>query len=299
MKEEVGMKKLLLIYNPVSGMTKTRLSLQKAVEYYDSRDYLVTVCLVNRLEDYAKDIDFKSYDLIVCSGGDGTLNITVSFLIRKNLPAQIAYIPSGSTNDFAYSLGLSGDADALLQNTIEGQPRRIDVGRFNASRYFLYVAAFGIFTKVSYTTSQKAKNLLGHAAYILEGIKSIADLKSYHIKAELDEEIIEDDFILGMVTNSLSIGGFRNILPSDTALDDGLFEVVLVKMPKNLTALNEIVLSLVGEKPEDNQHIFYGKTSRVIMRSEEKISWALDGEFGGEEDTVRIENRRKLLSIIC
>lgn len=293
------MKKLLLIYNPVSGMTKTRLSLQKAVEYYDSKGYLVTVCLVNRLEDCSEIIDFKSYDLIVCSGGDGTLNITVSFLIRKNLPARIAYIPSGSTNDFAYSLGLSGDADALLQNTVEGEPRQLDVGRFNTSRYFLYVAAFGIFTKVSYTTSQKAKNLLGHAAYILEGIKSMADLKSYHITAELDEETIEDDFILGMVTNSLSIGGFKNILPSDTALDDGMFEMVLVKMPKSLVTLNEIVLSLLGEKLEENQHIYYRKTSKVIMRSEEKISWALDGEFGGEEDTVRIENRRKLLSIIC
>lgn len=293
------MKKLLLIYNPVSGMTKTRLSLTKAIEYYDSQGYLVTVCLVNRLEDCAKDIDFKSYDLLVCSGGDGTLNITVSFLIQKNLPARIAYIPSGSTNDFAYSLGLSGDVDGLLQNTVEGQPRLIDVGRFNTSRYFLYVAAFGIFTKVSYTTSQKAKNLLGHAAYILEGIKSIADLKSYHMTVEIEGETIEGDFILGMVTNSLSIGGFKNIMPSDTALDDGLFEIVLVKMPKSLAALNEIVLSLMGEKPEDDQHIFYGKTSKVIMRSEEKISWALDGEFGGEEDTVRIENRRKLLSIIC
>lgn len=293
------MKKLLLIYNPVSGMTKTRLSLQRAVEYYDSQDYLVTVCLVSRLEDYEKSIDFKLYDLIVCSGGDGTLNITVSFLIQKNLPAQIAYIPSGSTNDFAYSLGLSGDADTLLQNTVEGTPKRIDVGRFNASRYFLYVAAFGLFTKVSYTTSQKAKNLLGHAAYILEGIISIADLKTYHMTAELEDENIEGDFILGMVTNSLSIGGFKNFLPSDTSLDDGLFEVVLVKVPKSLVALNEIVLSLLSEKPEENQHIFYKKTSKVILRSEEKIAWALDGEFGGEVDVVRIENRRKLLSIIC
>lgn len=293
------MKKLLLIYNPVSGMTKTRLSLQKAVEFYDSQDYLVTVCLVKRLEDFEKDINFKTFDLIVCSGGDGTLNITVSFLIRKNLPAQIAYIPSGSTNDFAYSLGLSGDIDALLQNTVSGEPRWIDVGRFNASRYFLYVAAFGIFTKVSYTTSQKVKNLLGHAAYILEGIKSIADLKSYHMTAQLEEEEVEGDYILGMVTNSLSIGGFKNILPSDTALDDGLFEIVLVKMPKSLVALNEIILSLLSDKPEDNQHIFYRKASKVILRSEEKISWALDGEFGGEEDVVRIENRRKLLSIVC
>ena len=251
------MKKLLLIYNPVSGMTKTRLSLAKAIEFYDSRDYLVTVCLVNRLEDYAKDIDFKSYDLLVCSGGDGTLN------------------------------------------TVKGAPRWIDIGRFNASRYFLYVAAFGLFTKVSYTTSQKAKNLLGHAAYILEGIKSIGDLKSYHMTAEIEEETIEGDFILGMVTNSLSIGGFKNILPSDTSLDDGLFEVVFVKVPKSLAALNEIGLSLLSDKPEDNQHIFYKKTSKLILRSEEKIAWALDGEFGGEENVVRIENRKKLLSIIC
>lgn len=293
------MKKLLLIYNPVSGMTKTRLSLQKAVEFYDSRDYMVTVCLVNRLEECAESIDFKSFDLVVCSGGDGTLNITVSFLLKKNLPAQIAYIPSGSTNDFAYSLGLSGDADALLNNTVSGEPRRIDVGRFNASRYFLYVAAFGIFTKVSYSTSQKAKNLLGHAAYILEGIKSMADLKSYHIEAEFEEEKIEDDFILGMVTNSVSIGGFKNLLPSDTALDDGLFEVVLIRVPKTLAALNEIVLSLLGDKMEENPHIYYRKTARVVMRSEEKVSWALDGEFGGEENMVRIENRRKLLSIVC
>lgn len=293
------MKKLLLIYNPVSGMTKTRLSLAKAIEFYDSQDFLVTVCLVNRLEDYAKDIDFKSYDLLVCSGGDGTLNITASFLIQKNLPARIAYIPSGSTNDFAYSLGLSGDVDTLLQNTVQGEPKWIDVGRFNTSRYFLYVAAFGVFTKVSYTTSQKAKNLLGHAAYILEGIKSIAELKSYHMTLEIGEETVEDDFILGMVTNSLSIGGFKNILPADTSLDDGLFEAVFVRVPKNVAALNEIVLSLLSEKLEDNQHIFYKKTSKMILRSEEKVAWALDGEFGGEENTVRIENRKKLLSIIC
>lgn len=293
------MKKLLLIYNPVSGMTKTRLSLQKAVEFYDSHDYLVTVCLVNRLEDFAGSIDFNSYDLIVCSGGDGTLNITVSFLMERNLPAEIAYIPSGSTNDFAYSLGLTGDEDVRLQNTVAGTPKKIDVGRFNTSRYFLYAAAFGLFTKVSYTTPQKVKNLLGHAAYILEGIKSITELKDYHMTVELDEEIVEGDFILGMITNSLSIGGFKNILPPDTALDDGLFEIVLVGMPKTLAALNEIGISLLAEKPENNQHIIYRKTAKIIVRSPEKIAWTLDGEFGGEADVVRIENRRKLLSIIC
>ena len=293
------MKNLLLIYNPVSGMTKTRLSLQKAVEFYDSHDYLVTVCLVNRLEAFADHIDFKSYDLIVCSGGDGTLNITVSFLMKKNLPAQIAYIPSGSTNDFAYSLGLAGDEDTRLNNTVEGMPKKIDVGRFNTSRYFLYAAAFGLFTKVSYTTPQKAKNVLGHAAYILEGIRSITELKDYHMTVELDDETVEGDFILGMVTNSLSIAGFKNILPTDTALDDGLFEIVLVKMPKTLAALNEIGISLLAEKPENNQHIIYKKTSAIIVRSTEKIAWTLDGEYGGEADVVRIENRRKLLSIIC
>ncbi len=173
------------------------------------------------------------------------------------------------------------------------------VFRFNTSRYFLYASAFGLFTKVTYTTPQKVKNLLGHAAYILEGIKSITELKDYHMTVELDEETVEGDFILGMVTNSLSIGGFKNLLPQDSVLDDGLFEMVLVKIPKSLAALNEIGLSLLAEKPENNQYIIYRKTSKIIMRSSEKIAWTLDGEFGGEADVVRIENRRKMLSIIC
>ncbi len=293
------MKKLLFIYNPVAGMTKSRVSIQKIVDYYDKKDFLVTVCLVNRLDDFKKEIDFGSYDLIVCCGGDGTLNLTASFFIRERILREIAYIPSGSTNDFAYSLGLSGDADAALRNTVEGKPMQIDIGLFNHSRYFLYVAAFGAFTKVSYTTPQKVKNLLGHTAYILEGIKSLSELKNYHMAVHLENEEIEGDFILGMVTNSLSIGGFKKLLPQDAALDDGKFELVLVKMPKSLQALNDIVISLLGEKPEENQHIFYRKVSKVFLKSEEKISWTLDGEFGGEEEMAEIENKRKLLSIIC
>jgi len=280
-------------------MTKTRIDIRKIIEFYDRHDFLITVCLVNRLPDYKEVSDFYGYDLIVCCGGDGTLNMTVSFFIREKIAKDIAYIPSGSTNDFAYSLGLPGDADAALKNTLEGKPRKIDVGFFNDSRYFLYVAAFGLFTEVSYTTSQKAKNFLGHTAYILEGIKSLSELKSYHMAVELEEERVEGDFILGMVTNSLSVGGFKNLLPQDTALDDGEFELLFIRMPKNLSALNEIIVSLFGENLEGNQHIFYRRVSKVSLMSEEKVSWALDGEFGGAEKMIKIENKRKFLSIIC
>lgn len=293
------MKNLLFIYNPVAGMTKNRIGLQKIIEYYDREDYLVTVCLVNRLRDFKEQMDFDRYDLIVCCGGDGTLNMTVSFFIEENCRKELAYIPAGSTNDFAYSLGLSRDADAALLSTIEGKPKKIDIGQFNGIRYFLYVAAFGAFTKVSYSTSQKAKNLLGHAAYILEGIKSLSDLKSYHMIVELEGEKIEGDFILGMVTNSLSIGGFKNLLPQDSTLDDGEFELVLVKMPRSIGALNEIAISLLGEKPEENQHIYYRKISEITLKSEEIVSWTLDGEFGGDTKVANIKNKKELLSVIC
>lgn len=293
------MKKLLFIFNPVSGMTRTRISLQKVIEFYDEHGFLVTPCPARRLEDYKNALDFYEYDLIVCSGGDGTLNLTASFFIKERIQRPIAYIPSGSTNDFAYSLGLPDDADMALLSTLEGKPMQIDIGQFNRNQYFLYVAAFGAFTKVSYTTSQRVKNLLGHTAYILEGIKSISELKAYHMTIELEQEVLEGDFILGMVTNSLSIGGFKKLLPQDTELDDGEFEMIFVRVPGTLNILNDITASLLGGHPEENQNIIYRRASRVLLKAEQETAWTLDGEFGGEEKVVEIENKRKLLGIIC
>lgn len=280
-------------------MNKARKNIQEIVDFYEKKDYMVTLCQTRKLKECKEILDFEKMDRIVCSGGDGTLNMIVSFFIKEKLDVAFGYLPAGSTNDFAYTLGIAEDMGGALEQTVAGTVQNIDVGCFNQDSFFLYAAAFGIFTKVAYTTSQKAKNLLGHTAYLLEGIKELSELKSYSIEMELEGERISGEFILGLVTNSLSIAGIRNLLPSDTLLNDGKFEVILIKTPKNIGDLNGIVVSLLTEKPEENANIIYRKTDKLILRSEEEISWTLDGEFGGDRKTVTIENIHNACRIIC
>lgn len=244
-------------------------------------------------------LDLYSFDLVVCSGGDGTHNMIVAFCQENNLDIAIAYVPSGSTNDYAYSIGIPSNIDAALRNTLNGKVRKIDIGNFNG-RYFLYVAAFGIFTKTFYCTPQKSKNLLGHMAYILEGIKQISEIRSYHMKIKTQNMEIEGNYMLGLVTNTLSVGGFKNLLPKDDiALDDGQFEVLLIQKPSNLGVLHEIVVALLKEKLESNGYIIYFQSSKVSVYAETKIAWTLDGEYGGEEQHVEIVNKEKQLMIVC
>ncbi len=280
-------------------MNKARKNMQEIVDFYEKKDYMVTLCQTRKLKECKEILDFEKMDRIVCSGGDGTLNMIVSFFIKEKLDVAFAYLPAGSTNDFAYTLGIAEDMGGALEQTVSGTVQNIDVGCFNKDSFFLYAAAFGIFTKVAYTTSQKAKNLLGHTAYLLEGIKELSELKSYSIEMELEGEQISGEFILGLVTNSLSIAGIRNLLPSDTLLNDGKFEVILIKTPKNIGDLNGIVVSLLTEKPQENANIIYRKTDRLSVRSAESIAWTLDGEFGGEKEKVEIENLHGACKIIC
>lgn len=208
----------------------------------------------------------------------------------------MGYIPAGSTNDFAKSLGISSNMVAAAETIVKGRVFSCDIGRFNEG-LFVYVAAFGMFTEVSYATDQQMKNMLGHMAYLLEGVKSLSTIKSYVMRIESEEEIIEGDFIFGMVTNSISVGGFKNITGKDVELDDGKFEVLLVKRPVTYVELDNTVASLVVPK-FDAQCIQYLKTSCLRIYSKEKISWTLDGEFGGEHKEVVIENLQKVLPII-
>lgn len=293
------MVKVLFVYNPVAGTGRVRKNLFEIVDFYNSRDCLITLCPVRRLDDFYDMLNFEQakYDVVVCSGGDGTLNIMISFLKSKSISIPIAYIPSGSTNDYAYSLGIPKDFDKALERTLDGEIKQIDIGRFN-DKYFLYVAAFGVFTSVSYSTSQKVKNLLGHTAYILEGIRQLSELKSYHMVVENDDGVIDDSFILGLVTNTLSVGGIKNIMPNDVALDDGKFEIILIKMPKSIVELHGIITSLVGEKMDDNENIICCKTGKVKVISNEEIAWTLDGEYGGLQTEVDIVNLQKEVAII-
>lgn len=293
------MKHILFVYNPVAGVGKVRKNLFEIVDFYDANNCMVTLCPIRRLDDYYDllQLEEKRYDMVVCSGGDGTLNILISFLMNKGIAMKTAYIPAGSTNDYAYSLGIEDDLQQALKRTLEGKEKNIDIGKFN-DKYFLYVAAFGIFTKVAYSTSQKAKNLLGHTAYILEGIKQLSELKSYQLCINADNEIIEGEFILGLITNTLSVGGFRNIMPNDVAMDDGKHEVIFIRKPNSIIELNNIIRSLLGEKLDSNPNILYRKTENIVITSKEEVSWTLDGEYGGDYAEVTATNLRQRFTII-
>ena len=292
-------KKLLFVYNPRSGKAKIRNKLSDIVDVFVREGYEVTIHSTQGQGDAARVVKNRqkgTYDLIVCSGGDGTLDEAVSGMRESGESLPIGYIPSGSTNDFARSLGLSSHMVKAAEDIVRGQLFNCDMGKFN-EKVFVYVAAFGMFTEVSYATDQQMKNMLGHMAYLLEGVKSLSSIQSYVMCIESEEETMEGDFILGMVTNSTSVGGFKNIIGKDIELDDGKFEVILVKRPVTYVELDSTISSLVVPK-FDSQCIRYFKTSRLTIHCEKQVSWTLDGEYGGEHREVVIENLHKQLPIL-
>lgn len=277
-------KKLMLVINPTAGKNRARDNLFMLIDYFFTHGYHVTVFPTQAKGDACDYVaEFApDYDAVVCVGGDGTLNETVTGLMFFDTDRRplLGYIPAGSTNDFANTLGISNDMRQAAEQFCTGTPYRCDIGRFNG-RYFTYVAAFGVFTDVSYGTPQPLKNALGHAAYILEGVKSLTSIKRYHLTVNCDGEELEDDFIYGQFSNSTSIGGILNIGRTGVQLDDGLFEVILIQMPNSLIALNNIVAALMSQKVEDCPNIYFRRAKRITVTSEVPLSWTLDGEAGG------------------
>jgi len=290
------MKRILFIYNPVSGTGIIKKRMFDIVEYYNSNDCLVTMCPVLKMGELDSK-DFENYDRVVVSGGDGTLNNFIGYTDELNLDFPISYIPAGSTNDFAATLGLPGNLMEALKTSITGKPQAVDMGVFNDSN-FLYVAAFGIFTKVVYTTPQEIKNIMGYSAYILEGIKVVSELTTYNLKLTIDDRFYEGDFLLGLVTNSFSVGGMKNRASSDMALDDGLFEVMFVRAPKHIIELNKTVKALASGKPEESDCIIIDKGSHINVEHDITTAWTLDGEYGGEQRHVDISILNKKFKII-
>ena len=230
----------------------------------------------------------KEYDIVVCSGGDGTLDEVVTGMIRSGFRTPIGYIPAGSTNDFGGSLGLPKNMVRAAENIVNGNDFACDVGSFNED-VFVYIAAFGLFTDVSYETGQDMKNVLGHMAYLLEGMKRLSAIRSYPMRITYGDTTIVDDFIFGMVTNSASVGGFKRITGKNVRLDDGVFEVTLIKRPKHPIELNNIMVSLLN-RDIDTDAMYCFRTSKVEITSAEPLSWTLDGEYGGTHTKVVIEN---------
>ncbi len=292
------MKKLLFIFNPYSGKAQIKNKLLQIVDIMVKAGYEVTIYPTQARADALNLVQkrAKKYDLVVCSGGDGTLDEAVSGMMLSEKKVPLGYIPAGSTNDFANSLKIPKDMVKAAKTAVSGKKFACDVGKFNDS-FFIYVAAFGIFTAVSYKTSQEWKNILGHAAYILEGAKSLHEITSYRMRVEYEDQVIEDEFIYGMITNSNSVGGFKNMTGKNVLLDDGKFEVTLIRKPKNLVELNEILASL-SNMIDDTDAIYSFKSDCITFYAEEKVPWTLDGEYGGSPQEVKISNQQQALEIM-
>ena len=290
-------KKLVFIFNPKAGKGKIKTSLMEIVDIFNKGGYEVIIRATQAPKDAYEQV--KKYadkvDLIVCSGGDGTLDEVVTGITEVGSKVPVGYIPAGSTNDFANSLFMPKNMLDAASMIMKEEIYRCDVGRFN-SQTFAYVAAFGLFTDVSYETDQDLKNVLGHVAYVLEGVKRLFDIKSYHMKVSSEEVQVEDDFIVGMITNSRSVGGFKNLTGKNVDMNDGFFEVTLIVHPKNPLQLQEIMTALV--MAEDNTDMIYSfKTRQLTIETDEEVPWTLDGEFGGNHSYVEIENRHKALNL--
>ena len=287
---------MLFVFNPKAGKGKIKTHLLDIVDIFSSHDYEIIIRSTQAPRDaYEKAKEYaNSVDMIVCSGGDGTLDEVVTGIMEAESSVPIGYIPAGSTNDFANSLFMPKNMK-VAEMIMEEELYHCDIGRFN-QKTFAYVAAFGLFTDVSYETDQDLKNVLGHVAYVLEGVKRLFDIKSYHMKVTSDEVQAEDDFIVGMITNSRSVGGFKNLTGKNVDMNDGLFEVTLIAHPKNPLQLQEIITALV--MAEDNTDLIYSfKTKKLTIESDEEVPWTLDGEFGGDHSYVDIENRHKALNL--
>ena len=292
------MKKALFIYNPNAGKGLLKPKLSDIIDIIVKAGYEVVVYPTQKYKDaYYKVKTFtEEYDRVICSGGDGTLDEVVTGMMKREKKIPVGYIPTGTTNDFASSLHIPKNLLQAASTAAGGKEFPCYIGRFNGD-VFVYIAAFGLFTDVSYETKQEMKNVLGHLAYVLEGAKRLFNIPSYKVKVTHDDEVIEDEFVYGMVTNSRSVGGFRNLIGKQVGFDDGVFEVTLIKTPKNPIELQEIIAALMIEQM-DSKYMYTFKSGRIMFESIEEIPWTLDGEFGGEHDEVVVENLNKELQIM-
>lgn len=297
------MRSLLLIINPVAGRGTYKNGLGEALHVLHSAGYVPTVRFTTHAGEAVElAAGSAGYDLVCCMGGDGTLSDVVEGLM--SLPAEarppIGYFPLGTANDVATTLRLpKGDSPACARRIAGGEEKAWDIGGLGNGRYFTYVAAFGAFTDVSYETPQQNKQALGHLAYILEGMNRLTRLPHCRCRVELDDGTVEeDDFIFGGVTNSLSVAGLVKLDPEIVSLDDGLFEVSLVKNPGNLSELNALMSQAVS-KNLDDPALKILRSSKVHFEFEKPMTFTRDGEPGGTVTELTITNNHRAVKIIC
>lgn len=292
------MKQMLFILNPYAGTRKANKFLAEIVGEFNRANYQVSVYVTAAHKDALSAVKRLApcMDMVVCCGGDGTFNETVTGLLEAGLDIPIGYIPAGSTNDFATSLGLSTDPIVAAQQIVCGTETPLDVGRFG-DRYFSYVASFGAFTKASYATPQNVKNALGHTAYLLEGIRELSQIRKTHARLELDGEVLEDDYLFGAVCNSTSVGGILTLDPHQVDMGDGMFEVLLVRAPRDLAEIGECIMAV--QKQQYNCRMMSFRSAReVTITADSDMFWTLDGEKAAGHSTVTATNLHHAIRLV-
>ena len=284
-------KKLLLIVNPCSGKAKMRTALCGVVEIFAKADFDVTVYPTKEREDATKKVaSLKSedYDLIVACGGDGTLNEVITGLMESGADIPIGYIPAGTLNEWSTGLGISKVIRQAAKDIVKGKEIVLDIGQFG-DKYFTYTASFGAFTSASYSANQDIKNVLGQAAYFFEGIKSLGTIKPIHLKFKADDREIEGDFLFGAISNSMSVGGIVKFDQAAVQLNDGLFEVVLIRNPANVLGFQSIIDGIVKHEL-NRENLEFFRTKKISVTSDGALDWTLDGEHGVSNDKIKIKN---------
>ena len=292
------MKKLLFIMNPFAGQKKANKVLPEILMVFTEAGFEIQTAMTTGPGSATRLAAERGgdVDLVVCCGGEGTLNETVSGLLLAGLKTPVGYIPSGTTNDFASSLKLSHNPVQAAQDIVDGQPVAYDVGRYG-DRHFCYVASFGAFTKTSYAMPQAIKTALGHTAYVLGGISELSQIRDEHIRREIDGEVIEDDFLFGAICNSTSIGGILPLPPNRVDMGDGLFEVMLIRAPRHLTEIGDCLLAVQNQCYNCGMITFRSAKSIKITASP-FLSWTLDGEKADGYTEITVENLHQAIRIV-
>lgn len=293
------MKKLLLIVNPCSGRAKMRGELLRVTEILSLGGYDVTVYPTKAKADATRRVEAiknNEFEKIVVCGGDGTLNEVITGIMSASLDCTLGYIPAGTLNEWSTGLRISKSIPTAAKDIINGMPIQLDIGKFG-DKYFSYTASFGAFTEASYSAPQDIKNVLGQAAYFFEGIKSLTNIKPIHLKFSFDGKEVEGDYLFGAISNSMSVGGIVKFKEATVKLNDGLFEVMLIKNPSSIMEFQSIVDGILRQDLSRNGIEFF-HTDSLTIEGGKNVSWTLDGEYSEGDSVIEVKNIKQAIKFI-